>query len=69
MNEVLAICQECGERSMRGYLLCSGCCAHEDVETTDEADGREGSLPHEWVSRCKDCGETVVWDGEGWQVL
>jgi hypothetical protein len=69
VNELLAICRECGEQGARGHLLCSGCCAHEDVETTDEADGHEGGMAHEWVSRCLGCGEVVAWDGEGWLAL
>jgi len=62
-------CRECGEATEPGYDLCDGCCGHENVETRDEADGHEGGLPHEWVSRCEDCGAVLEWDGEGWRSL
>jgi hypothetical protein len=61
-------CPECGDPLADGYTICADCCSHEHVETTDEADGHEGGLPHEWVSRCTDCGETVESDGGyGWE--
>ena len=63
-----AICHECGEPARRGYLLCDGCCGHDDVDTSDEADGREGGRPHEWVSRCEGCGAEMeaVQNEDGW---
>ena len=65
----MGICHECGEQGRQGYLICSGCCSHEHVETTDEADGHEGGLPHEWRSTCQDCGAEVEYDGEAWEVV
>ncbi len=58
-------CPECGDPLADEQAICSGCCAHERVDTSDEADGREGGRPHEWVSRCGDCGSVVTFDGEG----
>ncbi len=60
-------CPECGDPLADGQAICAECCDHAQVETRDEADGREGGRPHEWVSRCEDCGSVVEFDGEGWR--
>lgn len=65
------LCPDCDERVDDGFSFHTSCCGHEDVESSDEADGVIGNgAAHVWISYCHACGATVVptEDGEGWEV-
>ena len=65
------LCRGCEEPALEGQLYHPGCCPHEHVDSQDNGsgDGREAPI-HDWESRCLDCGEELIPDGEGgWDSL